>query len=109
MKDPGETNHGRLRDIALISRPTKNPSTLTKDALRKLVHDLHSAANAFHFAVDILVSEMEVGTTDRQLKKNRQLRQHVRLNFECIELVCQALVNIQPQDLSDDNHSHPSR
>lgn len=109
MKDPGETNYGRLRDVALITRPTKNSSHLNAGVLRKIVHDLHSAANAFHFAVDTLASQMEVGTKDRQLKKISQLRQHVRLNFECIELVCQALVNIQPQDLPDDNHPHPSR
>jgi|688.fasta_scaffold43578_2 hypothetical protein len=108
MKDPGETNNGRLRDVALITRPTKN-SPINGAALRKLVHDLHSAANAFHFTVDTLVSEMGVGISERQLKKIRQLRQHVTLNFECIELVCQALVNIQPQDHSNDNHPHPSR
>jgi hypothetical protein len=109
MKDSGETNYGRLRDVALITKPKKNSSTLKAGALRKLVHDLHSAANAFHFAVDTLASEMEVGTSEWQLKKISQLRQHVRLNFECIELFCQALVNIQPQDLSDDKHPHPSR
>jgi hypothetical protein len=109
MKDPDETNDGRLRDVALITRPIKHASNLSAEALRKLVHDLHSAANAFHFAVDTLVSEMEIGPRERHLKKISQLRQHVRLNFECIELVCQALVNIQLQDLSDDNHPHPSR
>lgn len=109
MKDPGETSCGRLRDVALITRPKKNSSTLNAGSLRKLVHDLHSAANAFHFAVDTMMSEMGVGTSERQLKKISQLRQHVMLNFECIDLVCQALVNIPPKDLVDDNHPHPFR
>ena len=95
MKHNAKTSPTRFRDLELITVTVSESSIPSADKLRKLAHDLQSAANAFHFAIETMASETKDCGSERQIKKISQLRQHVKLNLECIELVCRSLLNIQ--------------
>lgn len=109
MKHSNETNPSRFRDLKLITATVNNSSIPGADHLRMLAHDLQSAANAFHFTIETMASEESDKTSERQAKKISQLRQHVKLNIECIELVCRSLLNIKQQETNRGYDTYPPR
>jgi hypothetical protein len=109
MKHTTENNPSRFGDLELITTTVNNSSMPSADHLRMLAHDLQSAANAFHFTIETMASEKTDKTSERQAKKFSQLRQHVKLNIECIELVCRSLLNIKQQETNRGYDPYPPR
>lgn len=96
MKHARQTHHKIFQDIQFISTLADNPSSLNATTLGKLIHDLQSAANAFAFTVEAMSLDANKQSQERKLAKLRQLRQHARLNQECVQMVCSSLAKIRP-------------
>lgn len=66
-------------------------SEVTKSSIRKLIHDLASATNAFCFLVDQIGSNAEQHINHIEQRMLEQLSQHAAMNRFWINKLCNSL------------------